>query len=162
MLVDENFCSVFYSEHNNTQVYRRTAYPLIDVVFEGGKATCFAYGQTGSGKTHTMLGNEHVPGLYLLASHDLFRRMAQHPNLRAVVSFFEIYGGKLFDLLQWRKEVGTLFFVCCLCCVAVAAAAVRIQLFLLCACRRSWLEKTTERWSTLSACTRCMWTACRL
>ena len=37
-----------------------------------GTATCFAYGQTGAGKTHTMLGNENVPGLYLLAGEDIF------------------------------------------------------------------------------------------
>lgn len=47
--------------------------------FQGTKVTCFAYGQTGSGKTYTMIGppNEEigatrVPGLFLLASTDIF------------------------------------------------------------------------------------------
>ncbi len=53
--------------------------PLVYSAFQGTKVTCFAYGQTGSGKTYTMIGppNEeigvsHVPGLFLLASTDIF------------------------------------------------------------------------------------------
>lgn len=34
---------------------RFTARPLVQTIFEGGKATCFAYGQTGSGKTHVSI-----------------------------------------------------------------------------------------------------------
>ncbi|NWR24182.1 KIF2A protein, partial [Emberiza fucata] len=37
----------------NEMVYRFTARPLVETIFERGMATCFAYGQTGSGKTHT-------------------------------------------------------------------------------------------------------------
>jgi kinesin family member 2/24 len=40
---------------NNELVYKYTAKPLVNTIFEGGMATCFAYGQTGSGKTHTMV-----------------------------------------------------------------------------------------------------------
>lgn len=36
----------------NEIVYRYTAKPLVDTIFNQGMATCFAYGQTGSGKTH--------------------------------------------------------------------------------------------------------------
>ena len=36
----------------NEVVYRYTAKPLVDSIFNQGMATCFAYGQTGSGKTH--------------------------------------------------------------------------------------------------------------
>lgn len=53
--------------------------PLVYAAFQGTKVTCFAYGQTGSGKTFTMIGppNEEigasrVPGLFLLASNDIF------------------------------------------------------------------------------------------
>ena len=53
--------------------------PLVSAAFKGTKVTCFAYGQTGSGKTYTMLGppNEgleesRIPGLFLLASNDIF------------------------------------------------------------------------------------------
>lgn len=53
----------------------RAAKPLLDLVLEGGYATCFAYGQTGSGKTHTMMGHPGESGLYLLACRDLFSRI---------------------------------------------------------------------------------------
>ena len=48
-----------------------------------------------------------VPGLYTLGAHDLFamHAMPQHKNLKVFVSFFEIYCGKLFDLLNNRTEL---------------------------------------------------------
>jgi kinesin family protein 2/24 len=75
--------------------------------FEGSNTTCFAYGQTGSGKTFTMMGTSDgkVPGLYLLASFDIINCMAQYPDLALVVSFYEIYCGKLYDLLNNRKDL---------------------------------------------------------
>ncbi|KAF6770806.1 hypothetical protein AHF37_10374, partial [Paragonimus kellicotti] len=57
-----------------SHVYRYTAQPLVECIFERGMATCFAYGQTGSGKTHTMGGEFHgrgqqncTNGIYALA-----------------------------------------------------------------------------------------------
>jgi len=49
-----------------------TVRPLINSAFNGSKVSCFAYGQTGSGKTFTMMGENDVPGLYLLATKDIF------------------------------------------------------------------------------------------
>lgn len=73
---------------------------MVDCAFDGAKVTCFAYGQTGSGKTHTMLGNgSTVRGLYLLAAEDIFQMVGQH-ELEVWLSFYEIYCGKLFDLLN--------------------------------------------------------------
>ncbi len=81
--------------------------PLIVSTFEGANTTCFAYGQTGSGKTFTMMGTQDgkVPGLFLLASYDIINYLAQYPDLVLVVSFYEIYCGKLFDLLNNRKDL---------------------------------------------------------
>jgi hypothetical protein len=44
-------------------------------------------------------------GLYVLAARDVFAKIQNHPNLRVVVSCFEIYGSKLFDLLNSRNPI---------------------------------------------------------
>ena len=80
---------------------------MIVSTFEGANTTCFAYGQTGSGKTFTMMGTSDgkVPGLYLLASFDIINYLQQFPDLVLCVSFYEIYCGKLYDLLNHRKDL---------------------------------------------------------
>ena len=101
----------------NEQVYQYTAAPLVETIFNRGFATCFAYGQTGSGKTHTMGGefNEGVDatsGIYSFAARDVFKYNAMpenvQKNLTISVSFFEIYGGKVFDLLNQQKRLRVL------------------------------------------------------
>ncbi|CAO3572215.1 unnamed protein product [Mortierella alpina] len=99
------FDEVFDSDASNEDVYRRTAYPLVQYLFEGGKATCFAYGQTGSGKTYTMLDDKQ--GLYVLAARDIFVRLRSPENshLSVYIGFYEIYQGQLHDLLNNRKKL---------------------------------------------------------
>ena len=48
---------------------------------------------------------EPVPGLYLLAAQDIFNllRLPEFQHLNICVSFYEIYCGKLFDLLNNRS-----------------------------------------------------------
>lgn len=79
-----------------------------------GNATCFAYGQTGAGKTYTMLGSSpERPGLYMLAVRDIFAHISTTPThspLLVYVSFFEIYCGQLYDLLNHRKRYVYLHF----------------------------------------------------
>jgi kinesin family member 2/24 len=109
------FDDAFNEKSENVDIYDETCKPLVSAVFEGAKATCFAYGQTGSGKTYTMMGPDadgrqrstHTPGLYELAARDMFERMATpaYEHLQMCVSFFEIYGGKLFDLLNERRRL---------------------------------------------------------
>lgn len=85
---------------SNDEVYAETVEPVVPLIFQRTKATCFAYGQTGSGKTYTM---QPLP---LKASHDILRLMHhtyRNQGFQLFVSFFEIYGGKLFDLLNDRK-----------------------------------------------------------
>ena len=84
-------------------------------IVTGGKASCFAYGQTGSGKTFTMMGGDpsnpsvasENAGLYVLAARDLFQTIKSRSseNFSVFVSCFEIYGGKLYDLLNYRGTV---------------------------------------------------------
>lgn len=88
----------------NREVYNRCCKPLIDTLFSNGNATCFAYGQTGSGKTHTMLGRDTEPGLYACAAKDIFTR-CKTQGMEVFASFYEIYGRKLFDLLNDRAKL---------------------------------------------------------
>ncbi|XP_060563400.1 kinesin-like protein KIF24, partial [Ruditapes philippinarum] len=102
------FDEVFEEKCTNEDVYIRAARPLISCIFDGGNATCFAYGQTGAGKTHTMIGNREIPGLYLLAAHDIFSIIESGQygeGIKVWVSFFEIYCGQLFDLLNKRNRL---------------------------------------------------------
>ncbi|XP_068461124.1 kinesin-like protein KIF24 [Clinocottus analis] len=102
------FDQVFGEKSSNEEVYQRTAYPLVQHMLSGGNATCFAYGQTGAGKTHTMLGSPLRPGLYALAVLDIFAYLStthMRSPLLVYVSFFEIYCGQLYDLLDHRKRL---------------------------------------------------------
>ncbi|CAH9066280.1 unnamed protein product [Cuscuta epithymum] len=96
------FDAVLNEEVSNDEVYRETVEPIVPIIFQRTKATCFAYGQTGSGKTFTM------KPLPLRASRDILNLMHytyRNQGFQLFVSFFEIYGGKLFDLLNDRKKL---------------------------------------------------------
>ncbi|KAK7199269.1 Kinesin-13 2 [Novymonas esmeraldas] len=97
-----NYDHVFGETCSNEVVYRECCQPLLQSVREGGGAVIFAFGQTGSGKTHTMLGTGERPGLYSLAVTELLS-MTENSTMSA--SFYEVYGAKLFDLLNDRAEV---------------------------------------------------------
>ncbi|XP_077954767.1 kinesin-like protein KIF2C isoform X2 [Gasterosteus aculeatus] len=108
----------FNEATTNDLVYKFTAKPLVRSIFEGGMATCFAYGQTGSGKTHTMGGDftgkqqNSAKGIYALAAQDVFTLLDQgryaNLDLSAHVSFFEIYNGKVYDLLNKKAKLRVL------------------------------------------------------
>ncbi|XP_010134948.1 PREDICTED: kinesin-like protein KIF2C, partial [Buceros rhinoceros silvestris] len=108
----------FDESASNEMVYRFTARPLVETIFEGGMATCFAYGQTGSGKTHTMGGDfsgrakNASKGIYAFASQDVFLLLNQpkyrNQDLEVYVTFFEIYNGKVFDLLNKKAKLRVL------------------------------------------------------
>merc|ERR1711981_1288736 len=112
------FDYAFDESSTNELVYKYTARPLVQNIFEGGMATCFAYGQTGSGKTHTMGGEFHGKtqdsknGIYAMATKDVFKFLAspKYKNLKLQVScsYFEIYSGKVFDLLSGKSKLRVL------------------------------------------------------
>uniref|UniRef100_A0A8C7A5G6 Kinesin-like protein KIF24 n=2 Tax=Neovison vison TaxID=452646 RepID=A0A8C7A5G6_NEOVI len=102
------FDEVFGEACTNRDVYMKTTHPLIQHIFNGGNATCFAYGQTGAGKTYTMIGTHQNPGLYALAAKDIFRQLEVSQPRRPLfvwISFYEIYCGQLYDLLNRRKRL---------------------------------------------------------
>ena len=101
-----HFDKVFSEKMTNRDVHAATTAPLVDTVFAGGKATCFAYGQTGSGKTHTMLGKGGEIGLYVLAAQDILNRI--DTSMSVYASFFEIYAGKLYDLMNDHEQLSCL------------------------------------------------------
>uniref|UniRef100_A0A668UZM5 Kinesin motor domain-containing protein n=1 Tax=Oreochromis aureus TaxID=47969 RepID=A0A668UZM5_OREAU len=112
------FDYAFDDSTTNEMVYRFTARPLVETIFERGMATCFAYGQTGSGKTHTMGGDfsgkkqDCSKGIYALAARDVFL-MLKKPSykkldLQVYAAFFEIYSGKVFDLLNRKAKLRVL------------------------------------------------------
>ncbi|THG20799.1 hypothetical protein TEA_003873 [Camellia sinensis var. sinensis] len=106
------FDAVMSEDISNDEIYSETVEPIVPIIFQRTKATCFAYGQTGKwlhtpfilfcGKTYTM---QPLP---LKASQDIFRLMNhtyRNQGFQLFVSFFEIYGGKVFDLLNDRKKL---------------------------------------------------------
>ncbi|XP_003800326.1 kinesin-like protein KIF24 [Otolemur garnettii] len=102
------FDEVFGEACTNRDVYMKTTHPLIQHIFNGGNATCFAYGQTGAGKTYTMIGTHQNPGLYALAAKDIFKQLEVSQPRRHLfvwISFYEIYCGQLYDLLNRRKRL---------------------------------------------------------
>ncbi|XP_072047867.1 kinesin-like protein KIF2A isoform X2 [Amphiura filiformis] len=112
------FDYAFDESSSNELVYKFTAKPLVETIFNRGMATCFAYGQTGSGKTHTMGGNfngknqDVTKGVYALAAADVFKFLhkPEHKKkeLSVSCSFFEIYSGKVFDLLNKKTKLRVL------------------------------------------------------
>ena len=98
-----NFDDVFDPEASNDEVYRATIAPLVGTTFDKCKVTCFAYGQTGSGKTYTMNPLPIRAAGEILGELERRRRTSERAtadgsSLRLHVSFFEIYGGKVYDL----------------------------------------------------------------
>lgn len=112
------FDYAFDENATNELVYKYTARPLVQSIFDGGMATCFAYGQTGSGKTHTMGGEfqgktqDSQGGIYAFAARDVFKlhKSPKYKGLNVGVScsYFEIYSGKVFDLLSGKSKLRVL------------------------------------------------------
>ena len=72
--------SVFRENSCTDEVYQQTTQPLVKTVLDGFSCTVFAYGQTNSGKTYTMRGTSSQDGIVGRAVHDLFDKLAQHPD----------------------------------------------------------------------------------
>ena len=54
-----------------------------------------------------MLGNEEVQGIYILAASEIFTKLHNETHGKGLglwISFYEIYCGQLFDLLNGRAK----------------------------------------------------------
>ena len=97
------FDNTFGDTDQTSDVYKYTIAPAINLILNQGIVTCFAYGQTGSGKTYTMKGIE------TLAIDALYENGAKMGNkFDFYISFFEIYGGRLYDLLNNKNKLQVL------------------------------------------------------
>jgi len=94
------FDNTFSENENTEEIYGYTIEPMINLVLKKGIVTCFAYGQTGSGKTYTMKGIQN------LAIESLFQESQKYKKkFEFYISFFEIYGGRLYDLLNNKNKL---------------------------------------------------------
>ena len=94
------FDNTFSESENTESIYGYTIEPMINLVLKKGIVTCFAYGQTGSGKTYTMRGIQN------LAIESLFQESQKiKKKFEFYISFFEIYGGRLYDLLNNKNKL---------------------------------------------------------
>lgn len=116
------FDNVFAEQSTNLDLYERSVQHMIPSLFDGQWLSVFAYGQTGSGKTFTMMGSDLTTGgggvdastgisnfgLYYMATLDIFELIesrGERADLSISLSLFEIYGGKLYDLLNDRTSI---------------------------------------------------------
>jgi len=106
-----------FDETSTTEdVYRHSTMHLVEFLCsgKGGRATVFAYGQTGSGKTHTM------GGIHSMVADDIFLLMSKEHGPKVneggctvhdtivTMSYFEIYGGRVQDLMNKRSRLKVL------------------------------------------------------
>uniref|UniRef100_A0A7S2SJP8 Kinesin motor domain-containing protein n=1 Tax=Mucochytrium quahogii TaxID=96639 RepID=A0A7S2SJP8_9STRA len=119
-LRDFQYNFVFNPHIPQEETYTRTGKKLVIDVLNGYNGTLFVYGQTGSGKTYTMFGPDDEAacgnagkddGLVPRICHDVFaslkhRRETQSIDGTLSVSYIEIYGDQVFDLLRNGARVG--------------------------------------------------------
>ena len=99
---DFNFDNSFSENESTEPLYKSMLKPLIASLFTNGVVTWFAYGQTGSGKTFTMrdVQDEAIKDIFNLG-------VTTYSTLSPTyyISFFEIYRGRVFDLLNNKEKL---------------------------------------------------------
>ena len=104
---DFYYDNVFNENEDTDLLFECSVKPSLDILLKGGVVTCFAYGQTGSGKTFTMKGIQDA------AIYNIFENFSElatqlNKKFKYFISFFEIYSGRLYDLLNNRNKVQAL------------------------------------------------------
>ena len=101
---DFYFDNVFNEHENTNLLFECSVKPSLDILLKGGVVTCFAYGQTGSGKTFTMKGIQDAAIYNIFDNFSELKKILKK-NFKFFISFFEIYSGRLYDLLNNRNKV---------------------------------------------------------
>ncbi|PWW74927.1 kinesin-domain-containing protein [Tuber magnatum] len=109
---NENFTFPFNAVHgrdsDQAQLFSEVS-PTLKHLFKGNDVTIFAYGATGSGKTYTMRGQKAASerGIiprFLTAVYrrgkELERKTGGATTTRAIMTYYEIYNDRVFDLFQ--------------------------------------------------------------
>lgn len=102
---DHRFDNVFSDMEDNQDMYQSCLQPMLEKLFNDGVVTIFAYGQTGSGKTFTMVALQElaITDIFSLAENDY---ADLEPEIS--LSFYEIYSGRILDLLNNKKRLQVL------------------------------------------------------
>jgi hypothetical protein len=95
--------NTFSEFETSDSLYYSSIQPQIDFLFDGGIVTCFAYGQTGSGKTYTMEGVQKLAVNDFFAGAEIMREETGK-LFTFTVAYYEIYNGKVFDLLDNHSQ----------------------------------------------------------
>ena len=101
---DFYFDNVFNENEDTNLLFECSVKPSLDILLKGGVVTCFAYGQTGSGKTYTMQGIQDA-AIYSIFDNFTEIQTVLKKKFKFFISFFEIYSGRLYDLLNNRNKV---------------------------------------------------------
>ena len=99
-----NFDNAFNEKDNTYLLYKCSIQPSLNILLRGGVVTCFAYGQTGSGKTYTMKG---IQDIAIKSIFQIFYDLGRKNNIKFTfyISFYELYLGILYDLLNNRNKL---------------------------------------------------------
>uniref|UniRef100_A0A7S0M5A3 Kinesin motor domain-containing protein n=1 Tax=Cryptomonas curvata TaxID=233186 RepID=A0A7S0M5A3_9CRYP len=110
------FDSVYGEKCQQVDVYMTSVQRLAVSFLNGRNACVLAYGQTGSGKTHTMFGrmgegdDPAMHGIVPRAAHEVLEgirfKEASGVKTKIFVSYVEIYGEQVTDLLHEGRSVG--------------------------------------------------------
>lgn len=114
------FSHVLGADVKQGEVYAAAAAPLVADFLNGFNGTLLVYGQTGSGKTFTMFGPHAgggdtcitgpargvVPRAFEEVLGALAARRANGVLAELAVSYVEVFGQEVFDLLRGGQRVG--------------------------------------------------------
>ncbi|CAZ82679.1 unnamed protein product [Tuber melanosporum] len=102
------FNAAYGQDSDQAQLFSEVS-PTLKHLFKGNDVTIFAYGATGSGKTYTMRGQKPASerGIiprFLTAIYrrgkELERKTEGATTIRAIMTYYEIYNDRVFDLFQ--------------------------------------------------------------